>query len=117
MRRKNVKADILLGAVLLAAAGLLFLLLRPGESGGQAEVICRGETVCVLSLAEDGEREIAPGFCVTVENGAVRVSASDCAEQDCVRHRPVSRRGESIVCAPREIVIRITGDPETDFVI
>ena len=109
--------DVLLGAALLAIAGLLFLLLRPGERGGQAEVLCRGETVCVLDLAKDAEREIVPGFTVTVENGAVRVSASDCAGQDCVRHRPVSRKGESIVCLPREIVIRITGEPETDFVI
>ncbi len=117
--RRHGKAlrDLLLGAALLAAAGLLFLLLPPGEKGGQAEVICRGETLCRLSLAEDAEREIVPGFTVTVENGAVRVSASDCAGQDCVRHRPVSRKGESIVCLPREIVIRITGEPETDFVI
>ena len=117
MRKRNAKADILLGAALLAVAGLLFLLLGPGEKGGQAEVICRGETLCVLSLAEDTEREIVPGFTVTVENGTVRVSASDCAGQDCVRHRPISRKGESIVCVPREIVIRIAGEPETDFVI
>ncbi len=117
--KRNGKAlrDLLLGIALLALAGLLFLLLRPGGRGGQAEVLCRGETVCVLDLAEDAEREVLPGFTVTVENRTVRVSVSDCAGQDCVRHRPISRKGESIVCLPREIVIRITGEPETDFVI
>ena len=113
----NALRDVLLGAVFLAIAGLLWLLLDPGEKGGQVQVLCRGETVCVLSLAEDTEREIAPGFTVTVENGTVRVSASDCAGQDCVRHRPISRKGESIVCLPREIIVQIVGEPETDFVI
>ena len=119
MKRTNGKVlrDALLGAGFLLLAGLLFLLLSPGEQGGRAEVLCRGEVVCVLPLDEDGEYEVLPGFTVAVEKGAVRVTSSDCSGQDCVRHRPISRRGESIVCLPREIVIRIPGEPETDFVI
>ena len=113
----KVLRDLLLGTWFLLLAGLLFLLLAPGGKGEYAEVLCAGERLCMLSLAEDAEREILPGFTVAVENGAVRVKASDCPGQDCVRHRPISRKGESIVCLPRNIVIRIPGEPETDFVI
>ena len=116
-RNGNALRDVLLGAALLTIAGLLWLILSPGGKGGQVQVLCRGETVCVLTLTEDAEREIVPGFTVKVENGTVRVSASDCAGQDCVRHRPISRKGESIVCLPREIIVQIVGEPETDFVI
>ncbi len=119
MKTINGKAlrDILLGTGFLLLAALLFLLLSHGEKGGYAEVLCRGETVCVLPLGLDTEREILPGFTVAVENGSVCVKFSDCSGQDCVRHRPISRKGESIVCLPRNIIIRIPGEPETDFVI
>ena len=39
----------------------------------------------------------------------IRVSRSDCPTQDCVRTGPVTRSGQSIVCLPARIVIRLEG--------
>lgn len=42
------------------------------------------------------------------ENG-VRVAESDCPTQDCVRTGAIFRSGQSIVCLPARIIIRLEG--------
>lgn len=42
-----------------------------------------------------------------IENGTVRVVATDCAELQCIRRGSISLAGESIVCLPHRLVIDI----------
>ena len=44
---------------------------------------------------------------VVVEDGKVSVAASDCPDQICVKHRPISLARESIVCLPHKLVIEM----------
>ena len=46
---------------------------------------------------------------VAVENGAVRVSESDCPNQDCVHSGAISRAGQSIVCLPARVAVTLEG--------
>ena len=82
-----------------------------GEIGGKAAVI-DGETVerCALSNYEGGTYE-SRGYTLTVavENGAVRVSESDCPNQDCVHSGAISRAGQSIVCLPARVAVTLEG--------
>lgn len=39
------------------------------------------------------------------------VTASDCPTQDCVRTGTISRGGQSIVCLPARIIVRLEGGP------
>lgn len=43
-------------------------------------------------------------------DGTVVMEAADCKDQICVRHKPVSSKGESIICLPHRIVVEIVGD-------
>ena len=71
-----------------------------------------GETVerCALSNYEGGTYE-SRGYTLTVavENGAVRVSESDCPNQDCVHSGAISRAGQSIVCLPARVAVTLEG--------
>lgn len=49
------------------------------------------------------------------ENGEVRMMQSSCPDLICVRHKAVSKTGETIVCLPHKLVIEITGAPETEL--
>ena len=44
-----------------------------------------------------------------MENGAVRVSESDCPNQDCVHSGAISRAGQSIVCLPARVADTLEG--------
>lgn len=44
---------------------------------------------------------------VVIEGGTVRVAEASCPDQTCVRHRPISTTGVSIVCLPHRLVIEV----------
>jgi len=44
---------------------------------------------------------------VEIKDGSVSVTEASCKNQVCVRHGRVSRSGESIVCLPNRLVVRI----------
>ena len=76
------------------------------------EVTVDGETIerCALSAYTGGTYE-SRGYTLTVaaENGAVRVSESDCPNQDCVHSGAISRAGQSVVCLPARIAVTLEG--------
>ena len=50
----------------------------------------------------------------------VWVEESDCPTQDCVHTGHISRSGQSIVCLPARVTVRLvggTGEPDVDAVI
>lgn len=52
---------------------------------------------------------------VEISGGSVRVSEASCKNQVCVHHSSISRPGESIVCLPNRLVVRIdAGGGESD---
>ena len=100
-------------AVLLLALGLAAGPYFAARSAGELTVIAiDGETVerCALSNYEGGTYE-SRGYTLTVavENGAVRVSESDCPNQDCVHSGAISRAGQSIVCLPARVAVTLEG--------
>ena len=80
--------------------------------GQTVSIAIDGETVerCALSNYEGGTYE-SRGYTLTVavENGAVRVSESDCPNQDCVHSGAISRAGQSIVCLPARVAVTLEG--------
>ena len=107
--------DALVVLAVLALAGLL--ATRPflaAKTAGEltVSVAIDGKTVerCALSTYEGGTYE-SRGYTLTVavENGAVRVSESDCPNQDCVHSGAISRAGQSIVCLPARVAVTLEG--------
>jgi hypothetical protein len=47
---------------------------------------------------------------VQISSGKVRVSEASCKNQVCVHHSAISRSGESIVCLPNRLAVRIESD-------
>lgn len=103
-------------AVLLFAAALLLLLPRlgGGTEGMAAVVYIDGAEADRVEAAGQTLRRSYSGGGYTVQaefdlEGGVRAVWADCPTQDCVRTGRISRRGESIVCLPARIVIRLEG--------
>lgn len=108
-----------LAALTVAVLAVLTALTvwRSGGTDGAltAAVLADGAEIDRFAPVEllDGPRTYtANGVTLTVdtEDGSgLRVTASDCPTQDCVHTGSISRGGQSIVCLPARVVIRLTG--------
>jgi hypothetical protein len=123
------RADKLLAAAVLVAAiaGIAFPWLRSTLSPGMgrstlAVVKVRGETVRKVELSDRGGNSAFTvngrlGPCVIeVDRKKIRMREAPCPDRICVRQGWIERAGESIVCVPGEVLIRIEGAAPVDAV-
>ena len=106
--RKLKKGDIILLAVVLCASAVLFLciwLFSP--KGGMAVVTLNGNEIGRYELAEDIEVTLPEGHILVISDGEASVTYAPCRDQICVRHMPIARSGETIVCLPYRLVITV----------
>lgn len=112
--------DKILIAVLLAVAASFFLLYQGfiKESGNWVVVTVDGIEYKTLSLMENTTLAIegANGGKnhLIIEDGAVRMDEASCPDQVCVHQRPISFNGESIICLPNKVIIKVEGGKEDD---
>lgn len=108
-RRRNDL--LLLAGILLAVAVFALVYTLTRKEGGYAAVIQNGTETARYSLSEEQEIPIADGETVTnllvIRDGKAYMAEATCPDQICVEHRPVSKAGETIVCLPHELVIKI----------
>ena len=107
------RGDVILVACLLvlgAAALILISILRPSGVRVVAEI--DGTVVEDISLSEsarivlgsEGRQNV-----LVVKDGRAYIEDADCPDLVCVHHLPISKEGETIVCLPHKLVVRIVG--------
>lgn len=120
------KADIILFVVLvvIGLAASAVLAMSRSEAGKDAKVVIEsnGKTFAEYSLYSDETVTVpapkktsadAPGYynVVKISGGEVSVTEASCKNQVCVKHGSIKHTGETIVCLPNRLVVRIE-DPE-----
>lgn len=108
---------VIIAAVLLAAMLSSLVMWLPAESGKTVEAVNSDGCIGTFRLDTDGEYIIESGgytLVLTVSDGKASVSESDCRCGICTAHAPVSRSGETIVCLPAGVSIRVIGNSEVD---
>ena len=87
------------------------------ESGALTAVV-RVDGVETERLAlEEAERTIQAGgytLRLRLTETEVWVESSDCPTQDCVHTGHISRSGQSIVCLPARVIVRLEGGETVD---
>ena len=107
----------ILALAVLLALGLLFF--PRGEAGEVCIVTWDGGEI-TLPLHEPDMRILESGgitLVVSVADGAVRVAESGCPDGVCMAAGEIRHSGEIIVCVPADVVIRIPGESEEDFIV
>ena len=122
MRLRFQKGDILAVAVPLVLAVVLFCAFLPGKAqeAVKAEIYLDGRLVKTVSLREEQSFVLEGEYrnTVSVKNGKIAISASDCPGEDCVHCGWIGSSGRSIVCLPNRVEIRILGEQrDVDFVV
>lgn len=112
------KADIILAAVLIIVGLAMSYILSFGQTvGSELLITCNGEKFGSYSLAEDREIVIDRNDHinkVTIKNGVVSMSFSDCHGQDCIHQGEIDKSGETVICLPNKVVLEINGG-ETEY--
>lgn len=110
------KGGMLCGALVLLA-GALYLGLALSPRGQVAVVERQGEVLARRALSGLGDTETlvvegAKGVELVVEfsSQGARVAASTCPDQVCVRTGWLTRAGETAVCLPAQVSLRLEGD-------
>lgn len=115
---KLKKADIVLVLALLlvaAAAGLFMLAVR--DAGAEAVVVQDGKEILRLPLNEDTEEVITRGEdsnTVVIRGGTARVTEANCPDRVCVHTGEIRYEGQTIVCLPHKLVVKIEGGDNQD---
>lgn len=118
------KSDLLLvGGILLAAVLAFWLYSRFAPRGSvKAEIYVDQTLVKTVDLQNSNEQRFSvpehPEVVFRVyKDGSIAFEASDCPDKVCIRTGRLSRPGESAVCLPKSMVlkiVRISGDSEHD---
>ena len=110
---------IAFAAVLLLAVLLTVLPLLTARAGGEL-VVTTPEGEQIYPLSEDAAFEIVSRgitLSVVIEDGAAYVKDSTCPDGVCRSTRAVSKRGETVLCAPAGVQLTVRGgDGDVDFV-
>ena len=106
-------------AVLLVAALLIWHPWQRSQAGETVVIVTPDETF-EYALSEDTVVEIESRgitLFVSIMNGEVDVYKSYCPDGVCVASAPISKTGETIICAPAGVSITVKGgEGDVDFV-
>lgn len=116
------KGDFLAIAAVVLMMALTAVVFFPREASGpvMAEVYKQGTLIRTLPLEENAAFEITGKYTnvITVQDGEVAITASDCPGEDCVHSGAISVSGRSIVCLPNEVEVRVVNaQSDVDFVV
>lgn len=110
---KKILRDIILAFSIISVSLIALLIFRESESGNYVSVSIKGAEKLRLSLNQNIERIIETengNNILKIENGKAYISDADCPDLLCAKHRAISKTGETIVCLPHSLVIRVVSD-------
>lgn len=112
------KNDIILVTILLILAIVSYNVIKyiNNENGAQIQVVIDGEVSETFPLDEDITYKIIISSTdynlLIIKDGAASIIEATCPDELCVKQKEITKNGESIICLPNEIVIRVVGDVE-----
>ena len=107
--------DVILIVILLALVGLAIYFAVAPDRGATAEIYVDGELYETLPLSRDAVLPL-DHLKIIISEGTVRVEEADCHDKICEKRGRISRSGDSIVCLPNRVVVRISGKAEVEAI-
>ena len=120
--RKGIKkGDVILIAGIAAVAvalGLCFMAADERmqkavpDGGGVLIITVDGQTAGTYPLDQDRIIEIGTTNVCEIKNKEAYMQSADCPDHICMRSDPISEAGESIVCLPNRVVLKVAASPD-----
>ncbi len=95
--------------LLILIPSIIFLAINFRDNGNYAEISYDGEVVKTVPLSETSEFSIN-GITFSVNKNSISVVSSPCPDKICVKTGEIKRNGETIICLPKKVSVRIISD-------
>ena len=59
--------------------------------------------------------EVGAANTVCVRPGRIAIISASCPDQICVKHKAISKNGESIICLPHAVYVEVISDQKNDI--
>lgn len=112
---KKIKNDLIVIGFIVFASVMLLILYRAVQSqNGSVIIYQNGERIRTCLLTEEQTIIIGDpmeGYNILViSKDGVYIREADCPDRLCVKHRKISKGGESIICLPHKLVVQIEAE-------
>ncbi len=122
--KKNIFWAAVFACVVLISGAVIFFG-QLGADGKGAQIYIGGELYKTIESIDDAQirtleiRTDGGWNKICYGGGNIWVSEADCANQTCVKYAKASLVGETIVCAPHKLVIKVVGrsDQQADAAV
>lgn len=122
--KRGDRAMLVILTVILVSAGVLWGIkaLTVSSDVISAEIVQDGKLLQRILLKKgDQTREFIIKYKggynkLRTEDGRIAVIDADCPDRDCVKRGRLKKVGDSAICLPHKLVIRLTGESEVDGV-
>ena len=105
------KADLALFLIFLVLGiSTVFFISDSGRDGKQVLIKTGGQLYGTYDLSKDQTIKVVYNGHhnnITIKNGKVSMSFSDCLNQNCVHQGKISNTSQAIICLPNQIVVEI----------
>lgn len=111
------KKDVILAGAVIAAALVMYILIRvfSSESGNEAVIRLDGEIYGTYDLNENQTIEVvtdAGRNVVRIEDGEAFMEEADCPDGYCKNQGKISHLNETIVCLPHKLVVEVVSEAD-----
>ena len=108
--KKIYRNDLILNLIiiLLCICTPIILSLTSKDSPKAVVISHDGDVERVVSLSENCSFH-THGVEITIENGKAYVSKTSCPDHLCMKMKKAENVGDSIICVPNKVSVRITG--------
>lgn len=114
------KQDLILMLVFLTIAAISYVWIEKAlkTDGEYAMITVQGGLYETLNLHQDAKIFIVEGdfenvFCI--KDGMAFMERANCPDQLCVKHKPISKNGESIICLPNKVVVEMKSNDAKEY--
>ena len=117
MKKYKIDFIIIIFFVLMAVVSIALFYLNK-EEGGYVEVIVNKEIKDIFPLDENKQYTILDGKNINkikIEDGKVWVTDASCPDKLCVKQGKIDKDGQSVICLPNKVVIKIVSDKKDEI--
>ena len=124
MKKWDVIIIVALIIISFIPEGVMFITNINKHDSLYVEVYSEGKLYKKLPLSKDSvdtsitiDNELGENI-IEINNEQVKITDADCHDKICVKAHAISKPGESLICLPHKLVVRIIGEgkQETDEV-
>ncbi len=116
VKRKN---DIILAAVLVLVAALIWLFIYLTRTEGASVLVTvDGKVYGEYPLDTDAEIRIGDQDAynlLVINDGKTQIAEASCPDKLCVNQGKICFDGQSIICLPNKVVVEVTGGEQSDY--